>query len=63
APVGSFAAAPEMEASADAAPPAMSKPRAESSNLAKRMSAPAAPRAIKRFNEQLQTVLRLWDEG
>ncbi|MBP5097200.1 hypothetical protein [Pseudomonas protegens] len=63
APVGSFAAAPEMEASADAAPPAMAKPRAESSKLAKRMSAPAAPRAIKRLNEQLQTVLRLWDEG
>ncbi|MFJ3156086.1 hypothetical protein ACIPIX_18285 [Pseudomonas protegens] len=63
APVGSFAAAPEMEASADAAPPAMAKPRAESSKLAKRMSAPVAPRAIKRLNEQLQTVLRLWDEG
>lgn len=63
APVGSFAAAPEMQASADAAPPAMAKPRAESSKLAKRMSAPAVPRTIKRLDEQLQAVLRLWEGG
>ncbi|MCO7614596.1 hypothetical protein NJH83_30630 [Pseudomonas chlororaphis] len=63
APVGSFAAAPEMEASADTAPPAMAKPRAESSKLAKRMSAPVEPRTIKRLDEQLQTVLRLWEDG
>jgi len=63
APVGSFAAAPEMQASADAAPPAMAKPRAESSKLAKRMSAPVEPRTIKRLDEQLQAVLRLWEGG
>ncbi|WP_409284644.1 hypothetical protein [Pseudomonas protegens] len=63
APVGSFAALPEMQASADAAPPAMAKPRAESSKLAKRMSAPVEPRAIKRLDEQLQAVLRLWEGG
>lgn len=63
APVGSFAAAPHMQALSDAAPPALAEPRVEASKMAKRMSAPVAPRAIKRLNEQLQTVLRLWDEG
>ncbi|MHC5787385.1 hypothetical protein ACYT86_15340 [Pseudomonas idahonensis] len=63
APVGSVAAAPEMEASADAAPPALAKPRAESSKMAKRMSAPVEPRTIKRLDEQLQAVLRLWEDG
>lgn len=63
APVGSFAAAPELEALSDAAPPAVAKPRAESSKLAKRMSAPVEPRTIKRLDEQLQAVLRLWEGG
>lgn len=63
APVGSFAAAPEMEALSDAAPAAVAKPRAESSKLAQRMSAPAEPRTIKRLDKQLQAVLRLWEGG
>ncbi|WP_404938019.1 hypothetical protein P7C00_01330 [Pseudomonas sp. JDS08PS003] len=63
APVGSFAAAPQMEAFSDQAPPAMAKPRAESSKMAKRMSAAVEPRTIQRLDEQLQTVLRLWDDG
>lgn len=63
APVGSFTAAPEREALSDAAPPAMAKPRAESSKLAQRMSAPAEPRTIKRLDKQLQAVLRLWEGG
>lgn len=63
APVGSFAAAPELEALSDAAPPAMAKPRAESSKLAQRMSAPAEPRTLKRLDKQLQAVLRLWEGG
>ncbi|WOE79799.1 hypothetical protein RZO07_00835 [Pseudomonas protegens] len=63
APVGGFAAAPEMEALSDAEPPAMAKPSAESSKMAKRMSAAVEPRTLERLDEQLRAVLRLWDDG
>ncbi|QZI70558.1 hypothetical protein K5F93_30240 [Pseudomonas protegens] len=63
APMGELSAVPQMEAFSDAVPPALAKPEEESSKLAKRMSAPVEPRTIKRLDEQLQAVLRLWEDG
>lgn len=63
ASMGGLSAVPQREAFSDAAPPMVAKPRAESSKMAKRMSAPVEPRTIKRLDEQLQAVLRLWEDG
>lgn len=63
APVGSFAAAPQMEAFSDVRSSAQASDWAESNTLAKRMSASVKPQRIRRLDEQLQVVLHLWEGG